>query len=227
MLKLAAQPGIFLLIAILLSGCGLFGNESCKDFEPPQEIRGMELERYNTKFTIEFVDSVDYEQAEAYLKELGYSFEYIGSASFVVESGCGQPAEHFYTNYGTEEQISLGDSSYVEYVNPVFYLRIADSDYMLSEYVGIQFDRSLEFERIEEIADSLNLRFQEHNYGATRNMYNLIVPKVACCNAIGVAKLLQEFEEVEIAEPLFSFTIPNPTLNQYQEPTWNDSSNYQ
>lgn len=213
--------------AVSLGGCGLLGDESCKELEPPEEIRGMELERYHTKFTIEFMDSLDYKQAEAYLEGLGYPFEYIGSAAYVVESGCGQPAEHFYTNYGTEKQISLGDSSFVKYVNPVFYLRIADSDYKLTEHVGVQFDRELEFERIEEIVDSLNLRFRVYDPGATRNRYILIVPKTACCNAIGIAKQLLEFEEVEIAEPMFIFSIPNPTLNQHEETLWNDSSNYQ
>lgn len=216
--------------AVSLGGCGLLGDESCKELEPPEEIRGMELERYHTKFTIEFMDSLDYKQAEAYLEGLGYPFEYIGSAAYVVESGCGQPAEHFYTNYGTEKQISLGDSSFVKYVNPVFYLRIADSDYMLKEIVGVQFDESLEFERIAEIVDSLNLLFREYDYGAYKNLYLLIVPKKACCNSIGIAELLLDYDEVEIAEPLFSFTIPNPTHSNQQlnkETTWNDSSSSQ
>jgi|AntRauTorckE6833_2_1112554.scaffolds.fasta_scaffold00149_20 hypothetical protein len=226
-MKLNVQQGIiFLLTAFFLSGCGFFGDDSCKELEPPEEIRGMDLERYNTKFTIEFVDSVDYEQAKTYLEKLGYPFEYIGSSAFVVESGCGQPAEHFYTNYGTEEQISLGDSSYVEYVNPVFYFREADADYMLKEIVGVQFDESLEFERIAEIVNSLNLQFREYDYGAYKNLYLLIVPKKACCNAIGMAEILLGYDEVKITDPLFSFTIPNPTLNQYEETTWNDLSSY-
>lgn len=197
---------------LILNGCEILGSsDNCRELQSKAVvINDVEYFRYNTKITIEFVDEWSHQDGEDYLYELSYPFEEIWDRTFVVETGCGQRADHYYTNYGTDEVISLGDSSFVKYINPVFYFHPDDSDYRLRGYVGIQFDRELEFERIQEIASAHNLKFREYDPGAPLGRYWLIVPKQACCNPIGIAEILIEYEEVLFAEPAFNFTVPPP-----------------
>jgi hypothetical protein len=214
---------VFLFVCLIsimhfISGCDILGSsDSCRELQSePLITQNLELFRYNTKITIEFINEWTHQQAEGYLEEFGFPFEEIWLRTFVVETGCGIPADHYYTNYGTDEVISLGDSSFVKYVNPVFFYRSPsgdsrlNSDFRLSGYVGVQFDRELEFERIQEIATTHNLQFREYDPGAPLGRYWLIVPKQACCNAIEMAEILIAYEEVLIAEPSFNFTVPPP-----------------
>lgn len=211
----------YILAALLFTSCNIFSNsDSCRELQSqPVFTQNVELLRYNTKITIEFVDEWSHQQAEDYLEEFGFPFEEIWNRTFVVETGCEKPADHYYTNYGTDEVISLGDSSFVKYVNPVFFYRSPsgdsrlNSDFRLRGYVGVQFDRELEIERIQEIAFAHNLQFRENDPGAPLGRYWLIVPKQACCNAIGMAEILITYEEVLIAEPSFNFTVPRRTIN--------------
>ena len=201
-----------ILCVLLLNGCNILGEDiSCRELVSHYELEGLDLQRYTTKITIEFINEMTYQQGEEFLETLGFPYEGIWARTFVVETGCGNPAEQYYTNYGTDEVISLGDSSFVKYVNPVFYNREIDSDFRLRGMVGVKFEPEVEFERIEAIAHSLKLEFRDFDPGAQRNMYWLIVPKQACCNPIGIAEILNTYDEVRVAEPSWNYTIPNPT----------------
>lgn len=222
---------VYLLILISIGffsgGCGLFENEQCIDLVEQHDIRGTLMQRYTTKFVIEFVDTMSYKGETVYLTELGFPYEFIWEHTYVVESGCDIDASFYYTNYGTPAKISLGDSSFVEYVDQVFFYPQGESDYMINGNVAVQFDRSLAFEQIQKVVDSLHLEFREFNPGAEFNRYILNVRKQACCNPIDMAEILLEFDEVMFADPLFIFTIPNPTnpnLKQNKENIWYDNT---
>ena len=209
---------IYPLIFILLIGCDIIGSsDSCRELQSqPVVTQNVELFRYNNRIIIEFVDEWKRQEAEAYLEEFGFPFGEIWDRTFVVETGCDKPADHYYTNYGTDEVISLGDSSFVKYVNPVFFYRSPsgdprlNSDFHLTGLVGVQFDRELEFERIQEITFAHDLQFRDYDPGAPLGRYWLVVPKQACCNAIRMAEILITYEEVRIAEPSFIFSVPPP-----------------
>lgn len=180
------------------------------------EVNGYNFERYTTKFTIEFADSMTVQEGVQYLDQLGFPYNEIWEKTYVVTTGCGVSAEQFYTNYGTSQKISLGDSSFVKYVNPVYYNHHFDSDFRLTGKVGVQFIKDLEYKRIETIVNSLHLQFRDYDPGAYSNTYWLIVPKQACCNPIKMSKILQTYQEVEVASPAFNNTMPAPSTSNKQ-----------
>lgn len=207
---------LFFLIPIsfiLVSGCDILSSSNnCTKLSEVYNIYGEEMYRYNTQFAIGFNEEVTHQQGEKKLQELGFPFEKIWDRQFVVDTGCKTSASDYYTNYGAENRTSLGDSSFVQYANPVFYYPDGDSDYRLTGKLLVQFDRDLEleFERIHEIADENHLIFRENNPGAALKRYIFIVSKQACCNPLQLGEIVDTLDEVSFTQAMFNFTVPPP-----------------
>jgi len=198
----------------LISGCDILsGSDSCRELSSnAYDIYGEEMYQYNTQFAIGFNEDVSHQQGEEILHELGFPFEEIWERQFVVNTGCGTSASDYYTNYGAENKTSLGDSSFVQYANPVFYFPKGDSNYRLTGKLLVQFDRDLniEFQRIQEIAEENHLIFRENNPGAPLKSYIFIVSKQACCNPLQLGEKVETYDEVSFTQAMFNFTVPPP-----------------
>ena len=115
------KPIIFLIcifaFMFILNGCDILGSsDNCRELQSQAVIiNDVEYFRYNTKITIEFVDEWVASRRRRLSEMNRQPFRRNLERTFVVETGCSKPADHYYTNYGTDEVISLGDSSFVKY----------------------------------------------------------------------------------------------------------------
>lgn len=210
---------LFFLIPIsfiLVSGCDILGSsDSCRKLDrEPIIIKEVEMFRYISKFTIEFISEWSHQQSEEFLIELGYPYETIWQNRFVVYTGCGNSAEKYYTNYGTNQRLSLGDSTFVQFINPVYNFPEGHTEggakYYLTGNIYVKFDKDTSIERIVEIAEENNLEFRNNDPGAPLGIYIFIVPKEACCNALQLEPILKLYEEIDLVEAMFTFTVPPP-----------------
>lgn len=148
-MKLTVQQGIILLIAFLLSGCGLFENEQECVFPNYGVEEGYEWvsPRYDSSLTepeifplwrdrnhlnIRFYNWVGRERADEILEDHGLINRFPQNFYDSLEAGnfvrvTRHPAEHYYTTYGDTTQPSLGNIKEVEYALPAFYSSESES----------------------------------------------------------------------------------------------------